>query len=357
MLLNENELRVLKALEERKDFAAATEVASAAGLAYHALMSVLAGLEENGLVAVKKQSSSLVQLTVEGSAYAAKGTPERRLAKALKELGGSAPLQKALEKAGLDAKEKPIALRWAKELKWIALKPGVEVAAELLNDEKSDVEEVLAEAAGKEFLPATAVGEKTLKTLLLRGLAKTIEQKTVLARITGDGAKALRDAGEGAEKMVSQLTPEMLKLGTWKQHKFKPYDVRTIAASAAIGLKHYYKEFLEEIRRQLIGMGFKEVHGPLIETEFWNMDALYMAQDHPAREIHDIFHLLEPTRGAVADKELLKRVRKAHEEGVAGSRGWQYEWDAATAERLVMRSHTTPVSARNLARGLKPPAR
>jgi len=128
-------------------------------------------------------------------------------------------------------------------------------------------------------------------------------------------------------------------------------------APVSAGKKHAYKQLLLEIKQKLVGMGFAEAHGPLVELEFWNMDALFMAQDHPAREIHDVFQVQDPAKGEILDKKLLEGVRKAHEKGLAGSKGWRYNWDPEISARLVLRSHTTPVSARNLAKGLKPPQR
>ncbi|MBI5036094.1 phenylalanine--tRNA ligase subunit alpha, partial [Candidatus Micrarchaeota archaeon] len=110
-------------------------------------------------------------------------------------------------------------------------------------------------------------------------------------------------------------------------------------------------------REKLVGLGFEEEHGPLVELEFWNMDALFMAQDHPAREIHDVFMLEDPTKGEILDKEVVEQAKKAHEEGLEGSKGWRYRWDPEIAVRLVLRSQTTAVSARRLAKGIKPPLR
>ena len=38
------------------------------------------------------------------------------------------------------------------------------------------------------------------------------------------------------------------------------------------------------------------MRGSLVETEFWNMDALFMPQFHPARDIHDVYFVKEPTQ-------------------------------------------------------------
>ncbi|MEW5955368.1 MAG: phenylalanine--tRNA ligase subunit alpha [Candidatus Micrarchaeota archaeon] len=350
--MNESETRLLKALAQAKQFVPAAELAHAAKIDYGALMSLAAGLESQRLVEARKSEAAVVELTAEGKEYAAKGTPEKRLAEALRKLG-AAPLEKAFEAARLSAAERPIALKWAKQRNWIAVKEG---KAEALKREPSAADEVLAELAEHGSRDATAFSKQALDELLSRRLAQAKAEKAIDFRITPAGAKALA-ALPAAGKEVTQLTPEMLKTGSWRKAEFKPYDVSTVTAPLSIGVRQHYKRFLNQIRQQLVGLGFKEVHGPLVETEFWNMDALFMPQEHPAREIHDVFHLAEPSRGVVQDKALLARVRKAHEEGIAGSIGWQYEWNPDAAHRLVCRSHTTPVSARNLAKKLKPPAR
>ena len=38
-------------------------------------------------------------------------------------------------------------------------------------------------------------------------------------------------------------------------------------------------------------MGFKEVHGPEIETEEFNFDMLNIKKSHPARQMHDTFYV------------------------------------------------------------------
>ena len=50
------------------------------------------------------------------------------------------------------------------------------------------------------------------------------------------------------------------------------------------GKKHPYLSFLEEVRAKLVTLGFKEMTGTSVETSFFNFDALYTPQDHPARE-------------------------------------------------------------------------
>src|SRR6185295_16113191 len=75
---------------------------------------------------------------------------------------------------------------------------------------------------------------------------------------------------------VSQLTPELLKEGAWRSKRFRKYSISLRPPRLAAGKRHPYREFLDSVKRKLVSMGFREMRGPLVETEFWNMDTLYM---------------------------------------------------------------------------------
>jgi phenylalanyl-tRNA synthetase alpha chain len=88
----------------------------------------------------------------------------------------------------------------------------------------------------------------------------------------------------------------------------------------------------------------------LVNTCFWNFDALFVPQDHPAREMQDTFYMKSPSRGKLPDKAIVERVRAMHEHGgKIGSLGWQYKWGDEPAKKLVLRTHTTVLSSRTLA--------
>ena len=38
-------------------------------------------------------------------------------------------------------------------------------------------------------------------------------------------------------------------------------------------------------------LGFSEILGNMTQSSFWNFDALFTPQDHPARELQDTFYL------------------------------------------------------------------
>ena len=96
-------------------------------------------------------------------------------------------------------------------------------------------------------------------------------------------------------------------------------------------------------------MGFKEMTGPILDTNFWVFDALYQPQDHPARDMQDTLFMKVPKKGELPDKMFVEDVKSAHENGAGtGSTGWGYNWDSEFAKRCILRTHTTSLSARSL---------
>ncbi|MGQ0809804.1 MAG: phenylalanine--tRNA ligase subunit alpha, partial [Nitrospiraceae bacterium] len=163
---------------------------------------------------------------------------------------------------------------------------------------------------------------------------------------------------EGLDEEVSQLTPELLKDGAWRSKRFRKYTINLRAPRIAAGKRHPYREFLDLVKHKLVSMGFQEMGGSLVETEFWNMDALFMPQFHPARDIHDVYFVKEPTHATTIDEPFLTRVAETHQHGGnTGSTGWGYVFDKERARRLVLRSQGTAVSARTLAAGPSVPGK
>jgi phenylalanyl-tRNA synthetase alpha chain len=72
-------------------------------------------------------------------------------------------------------------------------------------------------------------------------------------------------------------------------------------------------------------MGFEEMPtNAYVESSFWNFDALFQPQQHPARDAHDTFFVTQPAATPVerVPRDYLERVRVTHERGGYGSVGW-----------------------------------
>jgi phenylalanyl-tRNA synthetase alpha chain len=85
-----------------------------------------------------------------------------------------------------------------------------------------------------------------------------------------------------------------------------------------------------------------------IESSFWNFDALFQPQQHPARDAHDTFFMSDPALTTQFDNEYLEKVKQIHSNGGHGSIGYSYDWKIEEAQKNILRTHTTAVSARML---------
>lgn len=149
---------------------------------------------------------------------------------------------------------------------------------------------------------------------------------------------------------ISQLTPQMLKDGSWKTGSFRAYNIEGSFPRIVVGKKNPYRMFLDFVKRKLIALGFEEMRGPLVESEFWNMDALYMPQFHPARAIHDAYYVKTPTHCKELPEPNYSNVADTHTfGGNTDSKGWRYQFDKERTKCLVLRSQGTALSVRQLA--------
>ncbi len=272
------------------------------------------------------------RLTDEGKRYLKKGLPEERLAAAARK-----PI------LIVDARRKVddfnIGLSWAKKNGWIRVDGGriVVVKKPSASAEKDALARV---GEGK------PVGEGVLRMLVSRNL------------VVRQGEDSMARAGRLVGKEVSSLTPDLIKTGLWRKVRLKPYNVSARGEKAYPGKRQPYNRFLGQVRRKLVELGFREMAGPTIETEFWNFDALFQAQNHPSRDWTQTYTLRKPKSGDLPEKRIVDNVRAAHENGwKTGSTGWGYRWDPAKAAQLMPRAHGTALSARQLAKGVDVPGK
>jgi phenylalanyl-tRNA synthetase alpha chain len=191
---------------------------------------------------------------------------------------------------------------------------------------------------------------------------RIVERETVIFGFTGkrdEIAAALSAAGVTGDE-IGTLTQEMLETGAWKGKNFRSYNVKVPSVRLAAGRTNPYAKFLEDVKDKLSSLGFEEFDGPLVETEFWNSDALFMPQFHSARDIHDVYRIAgaagpDGTADAAYARSIeepwLSNVAAAHQNGgKTGSRGWNYDFDRDFTRRLILRSQGTALSAKTLPR-------
>ncbi len=141
-----------------------------------------------------------------------------------------------------------------------------------------------------------------------------------------------------------KLTTELITSGRWKQVEFGPLDVEAPTPTAFPGRRHPLVDIIEEVKEIFVGLGFAEIDGPMVQSGFWNFDALFTPQDHPAREMQDTFYISGKKQEMIpATKDQIEKVSSIHKQG------WNIDWDLAEARRIVLRTHTTPVTLKHLA--------
>lgn len=261
-------------------------------------------------------------LTDEGEKYLEDGLPEKKLIMVLERRGGKAQISEI--ESEIDNFN--IALLWAKKKGWVELKFNEIVL--LKKPEVFPEEEALKKIKERR---SEEVDNNLIETLL---------QRKLIEKVSFEHLEKLRG------KEITSLTPELIKTGFWREVCFKKYDVNVPPAEIYRGKIHPYVKVIKEVREFLIGLGFKEAKGPLVEINFWNCDALFMPSDHIAREIHDIFFI--EGEGKITRKDVWENVKKIHREN------WGY-WDEVLAKKIILRSQNTAISARELANAKKFP--
>ncbi len=264
-------------------------------------------LEEKGIVNYREEEEVEWVITPAGEEVIQEGSPEHQLIERLAD--GAVPLSE-LEDLDLD-----VALGKAREKGWVRIKEG----------------EVSLTEQGRQGLGSDRVQNKLKdqeydEEVRERGLVAPQERTERILDLTGEGEAI--DTGELGEE----------------------FNVEARVKTPRTGKKHFYREIMDYARRVWKDMGFEEMSGDYVTSGLMNFDALYIPQDHPARELQDSFFMETPAK---TDLSIyggkVQEVKDVHEfGGDAGGKGWQYDWSREDAERNVLRTHTTDVSAKRL---------
>lgn len=146
-----------------------------------------------------------------------------------------------------------------------------------------------------------------------------------------------------SKKLVNALDSGIILSGEWKNVNFKPYQIEDSVPNLPLGSKSFMEEYIHLIRNIFLDMGFNEMEGKIVDSSFWNFDALFTPQDHPARELQDTFYLDNPKKISLPnDMELIKKIKLEHQKNYGDS------WDEEEASRALLRTHTTASTARKL---------
>jgi len=316
------------------------------------VMNASSWLQSKGLIKIREGIEKSYSLTEEGEKFLKEGLPEKNLLKKL--LKG----KKSFDELG-ESQSVSIAVGWLKRKGWCEIKKIDGKKFLVITDEgkkaaggKSAEEEVLkAIKEGKEGLD-----DRVLQMLKRRGAINEKERIVRTIYLTEKGKKVVEKGIEIKDEIV-QLTPRIIKSGEWKKKDFRKYDVKAFAPSLYPGKHHPVMQLIKKIRNIFVEMGFKEIKGNYVESCFWDMDVLFIPQDHPARDMQDTFYCKNPSKMEI-DEDLLNIVANIHETGgKTNSKGWGYKFSKEESKRVLLRTHTTVNTIRYLIQNPKPPAK
>lgn len=327
-----------------------TEISAKSKLKEDEIMHALKWMQNKKLLGIKASSYEIVSLDKNGLYYLKHGLPERNLISLIKDKILTLEQIRHSYKDKKDDINPGIGALRQKNL--ISIKKDEKAVKFGLNSDGLNYinqplpEEILLKRISERIHTINdfnTFDKKLLDSLKRRKeFIKTEPQKSKHVILT-DLCKQLLSQKIDLD-LIEAITPDIIKNKEYKSKAIRRYDVEVKVPRIFAGRKHFINEAVSYIRRIWLDMGFKEMKGNLIQPGFWNFDALFTPQDHPARELQDT--LFVNGIGKLPGKELVNKIKNVHENGSdTGSKGWNYKWDITQSKELLLRTHTTVLSA------------
>jgi phenylalanyl-tRNA synthetase alpha chain len=296
---------------------------------------VLKSLLVDDYVVLEVIEKKLIELTEEGQSYAKDGSPEFQFVSKM-QMGEKCDMAEMENRCGKQIAK--VGFGKAMKQKWIK-KDGndfVRIVADIKDEDQTKLQGFLANPV------LEAHDKKDVDNYKKR---KHLNVKSVKSyKVTKGGNFATQRT-----KMETELTAEMLRTGAWKDQAFKKLNFEAEGIAGTGGHLHPLLLVREQFREIFLEMGFTEMPTDrYAESSFWNFDALFQPQSHPARDMHDTFFLKNPAKALTMPPEYMEAVKKIHSTGGFGSKGYGYDWQEDEARKNLLRTHTTAVSSQML---------
>ncbi|XP_065841072.1 phenylalanine--tRNA ligase alpha subunit-like [Oscarella lobularis] len=331
--------KILRVVAERGSASSAV-LAKDFGCDHQTVVGAIKSLQSlKDVVDVEKRQAEVWLLTSEGKDVAQNGSHEATVYGAVNPDEGTsqAELEEILSKTIAE-----LGMRQAIAKKWLEVRKtaaGEKRVFRKVTEIKDDVKTLLQKIEEQKWQDIEKGQLKDLqrRKLLSKGVSNTF--------LVSKGSAFTTQI----EKPEAELTAEMIASGSWKGKTFKPYNFSAKGLYPKSGHLHPLMKVRSEFRQIFLEMGFTEMPtNNFVESSFWNFDALFQPQQHPARDAHDTFFMKDPKYAAEIPDEYAEKVKLVHEGDCYGSTGYQYDWKFEEAKKNILRTHTTAVSARML---------
>jgi len=342
--LSPNERAIIPYLEEKNmhDIDKKTELGKTA------ILRALEFLSNKKIIEIKQKQEKIIELGINGINYSKNELPERRL---INLISKKAPfsLKEAKKLSGLNDNEFKAALGVLKDKALINLiNRNIILQGKKQEITKKTLEEKFLESLPKnlkDLKPEEKFAFEKLKSR--KNIIDVQDKKNIIFLLTELGKQLIQTNLKPTENMIESLTPNLIKSGQYKGKKFRRYDIISKVPKIYGGKIHFVNQATDYAKKVWLEMGFKEMTGNLVQSSFWNFDALFTPQDHSVREMQDTFFIKNKT-SELPNKKLVKAIKEAHEGKIKQSKGWQYNWKEQEAQKVVLRTHTTCLSIQTL---------
>lgn len=140
------------------------------------------------------------------------------------------------------------------------------------------------------------VGKSGTLTAYLRSMGQIpADQRAEVGKTVNAARNEIEEALESkkAELKTAELEASM-EAGT--------VDITLPGRAQQMGTRHLITRITEEVAEIFLGIGYSVAHGPEVETDFYNFEALNAPADHPSRSMQDTFYVVDRSGGHRAVK-------------------------------------------------------
>lgn len=183
---------------------------------------------------------------------------------------------------------------------------------------RDEIRQIEQDALGE--MASSGSDKKTLEALRIKYLGRKGVVAELFKKMSGLPAGERPEAGQLINRLKNNLTKaldEKLISASGGEETQERIDITLPGLAQRLGHAHPITKTIHQVCDIFISLGFRVVEGPEIETEHYNFETLNIPLEHPSRDAFDTFYL-------------------------------------KSEEKLLLRSHTSPVQTRFMEKN-KPP--
>ncbi|WP_223901570.1 phenylalanine--tRNA ligase subunit alpha [Lactobacillus laiwuensis] len=143
-----------------------------------------------------------------------------------------------------------------------------------------------------------AKNEEKLNDVRVKLTGRKSELTTILHSMKDIDPSDRREVGQRVNKLrdlfnskLDDAKTEIVEALVEEQLEKEKIDVTLPGREMHLGTKHPINIILDDLEKYFIGMGYKVVQGPEIETDHYCFEMMNLPKDHPARDMQETFYI------------------------------------------------------------------